>query len=123
VKNVFLIVVALVPFHAQADTFSERLSSAQRFLESPEGRGYETWLNSQVGPLVTKTLQSCFGNLGAPDKSDFTVVADVLSSGKLSSVVARPATNLAQCFVRGLESATLSKPPGNRQRLPIYIEL
>jgi len=123
VKIIILFLLALAPLHAQADTFRERVASAKHFLESSGGKVYEPWINSQVGPLITKTLQDCFVSLDAPDKSDFEVVADVLPTGKLSSVAARPRTDLAMCFVQGLEAAILSSPPGTRHRWPLYINL
>ena len=113
-----------MPLCAQADDFDERISLAKQALASPQGRAYRVWFNSQLSPAVTKTLQSCFLNLEAPDKSDFVVVADVGSFGRLLRIAARPSTDLASCFVKGLEAATFSEPPSlGAQAFPIYIEL
>lgn len=117
--------IALFACPASGRDFDDRVSRANAALASKQGGVYAEWVDEQIRPLITKTLQECFGAVDRPDNSGFLLVADVKRSGELSDVEVRPSTNISRCFAHSLESKVLQGPilAKEQRAFPLVLDL
>lgn len=89
--------------------FAARVKAGKQALASPEGQKYEqSW-----GEVVQSILTTCIP-IGSTDPTNlgrFTFVADVSTSGSVSSVEVKPSNTVSRCFALHFGKARLPKPP------------
>jgi hypothetical protein len=104
-----IVSIVLAAGTAYANDFAARAKAGKQALATPEGKKYEdSW-----GEVMGGILQTCIP-LGSTDPGNlgrFTFVADVSSSGSVSSVEVQPVTRVSRCFAEQFGKANLPRPP------------
>jgi hypothetical protein len=104
-----LLPIIFVVGTAYAGDFASRAKAGKQALATPEGQQYEqSW-----GEVMGSVLHTCIpaGSTDPANLGRFTFVADVSSSGVLSSVEVEPSTTVSRCFAREFSKARLPQPP------------
>ena len=94
---------------AHAEDFSARVKAGKQSLASPEGQKYEaSW-----GAVMQTILPVCIplGSTSPANLGKFTFVANVSSTGLVSSVEVEPSTDVSRCFAQHFNNAHLPPPP------------
>lgn len=105
-----------------ADDFSTRVQQAKLAEGAKEGPDYQKKLWAAIGDRTTDALKSCIATLAKPDKSPFTLVADVLPDGSLGRVEVRAPTDVATCLQSRFASWKLPAPPASPAPYPIEVD-
>jgi hypothetical protein len=118
-----LLVLALLSAPAApADDFSSRVTQAKLAEGAATGPDYQKQLWNLIGDRTTDALKGCIASLPRPDKSPFTLVADVAPDGTLGRVEVRPATDLATCLLSRFATWKVPKPPADPAPYPIEVD-
>jgi len=94
---------------AHASDFAARAKAGKQALASSAGQQYEeSW-----GEVMGNILHTCIpiGSTDPANLGKFTFVADVSSSGVVSSVEVEPSTKVSRCFAQQFGKARLPRPP------------
>jgi len=97
---------------SHASDFATRVKAGVLSLASPSGQRYEaSW-----GQAMQASLAACVpvGSTSPANLGKFTFVANVSSSGVVSSVEVEPVTSVSRCFAIHFGAAQLPPPPGVR---------
>jgi hypothetical protein len=108
---ILAIALLATPQSVADDAFAARVTRGKLVEVGPTGPAYQKALWDKINDPAARALKGCITSHAPADKSPFTLVADVLSDGKTSRVVAQPATPVANCFAGWLASMTLPPPP------------
>ncbi len=106
---------------AFADDFDMRLTAGNKALSSTEGQTYE----QSLSPAIQSAMMKCLPP-GSPYTGHFALIGNVLRSGKVTSVEARPIDDISQCFAERIKEAALPVPPLSSEGVetfPITIEM
>lgn len=105
-----------------ADDFPARVQQAKLAEAAAGGADYQKKLWDAIGDRTTDTLKSCIASLPKPDKSPFTLVAEVHPDGSLGRVEVRAPTDLATCLRDRFASWTLPAPPASPAPYPVEVD-
>lgn len=118
-----LLVLALLSAPAMpADDFSTRVQQAKLTEGAKGGSEYQKLMWAAIGDRTTDALKSCIATLSKPDKSPFTLVADVHADGSLGRVEVRAPTDVATCLQSPFASWKLPAPPASPAPYPIEVD-
>jgi hypothetical protein len=117
--------LAFIVCSAHAATFEDRLAQADAACASSGGVAYLQSVYKHVGEVSNSMLVRCFESTPSADNSGFVVVANVGSTGKLSSSVARPNTSVASGFIRAMGAEIFEHPPAGKYQhnFPIVLNM
>ena len=90
--------------------FASRVKAGESALATSSGRRYEaSW-----GMTMHASLKTCIpvGSTSSASLGKFTFVANVSSSGAVSSVQVKPVTPVSKCFAKHFGDVPLPPPPG-----------
>ena len=110
-KYIALFLLAYASF-AHANDFASRVKAGESALATPSGQRYEaSW-----GKTMQASLKTCIpvGSTSSAYLGEFTFVANVSSSGAVSSVQVKPVTPVSRCFAMHFGDVSLPPPPGIR---------
>jgi len=82
--------------------------------------GAKEWVTS-TGPVSQAALNYCLPPSAPPFRGNFTMVAEVLPSGTLSSVWVRPDSDVSRCFRERMKQEKLPPPPSSYGAKPYPI--
>jgi hypothetical protein len=117
-----ILLVAASSNEAISDDFAMRLTAGKKALSSPEGKTYELSLS----PAIQSAMVRCLPPSASAYTGQFTLIGDVLRSGKVTSVEVRPMNDISQCFAERIKESALPVPPLSSEgieALPIAIEM
>ena len=118
------IALILVSCSAAAGDFAARVAAGNRAIATPEGKIYD----AALGPSIQAAMLACVPP-GSPPQNrigKFVLVGSVDASGRLSSVVAEPSTQVSRCFADRFGSGQLPPPPSSGhsgQAYPVTVEM
>jgi hypothetical protein len=105
-----------------ADDFPTRVQQAKLTEAAKHGPEYQKKLWAAIGDRTTDVLKQCIASLPRPDKSPFTLVADVHADGSLGRVEVRAPTDVATCLLSRFATWTLPAPPASPAPYPIEVD-
>jgi hypothetical protein len=105
-----------------ADDFPTRVQQAKLTEAAKDGPEYQKKLWAAIGDRTTDVLKQCIASLPRPDKSPFTLVADVHADGSLGRVEVRAPTDVATCLLSRFATWTLPAPPASPAPYPIEVD-
>ncbi|GLQ98229.1 hypothetical protein [Dyella mobilis] len=107
------------------DSFDQRVSTASKLEETPQGQAYDKVLYGAIGNDVQKAMVLCFPKGTKADTGRFTLVATLLSNGSASDIEVRPATKMAKCFAAKFAAAPFPALPAyaSEDGLPIFMDM
>lgn len=105
-------------------SFSDRVKRAKFVEQQSAPRAYmKQYLFPAMSSSMSSEMKKCLAQPGA-SREKFVLVADIGSTGDMSSVDYRPKTNTAACFAAAFRTLRLPAPPKCESgSLPIYIEM
>jgi hypothetical protein len=105
-----------------ADDFSTRVQQAKLTEAAKGGSDYQKQMWAAIGDRTTDALKGCIASLPKPNKSPFTLVADVYPDGSLGRVEVRAPTDVATCLLSRFASWKLPAPPASPAPYPIEVD-
>ncbi|WP_114240362.1 peptidase C13 [Dyella sp. C9] len=117
-----LLALALQLGPAISDDFQARVSQAKLAEGAGSGPAYQKELWDRIGNPTTDAYKSCLASNTPADKTPFTLVANVMSDGKLARIQVQPTTEVAKCMAGQFSSWTLPVPPSSPVPYPIEID-
>lgn len=122
--NAFAIALLLAPLVAPPATdFHDRVTQGRLAEAAATGPAYQKTLWGQIGDPMTDAMKTCIKRLPRPDKSPFTLVADVGADGHPARIDVQPRTPLADCLATTFAGWTLPAPPKTPAPYPIEIDV
>ncbi len=113
-KYIFYAVLCILPITTYAQgTFDERVKAATQLEHTSVGRQYQAKIRNAIGVDMNKIIGHCGETIDSPDKSPFTLVADITRDSSLENIEVRPDTNVATCIADGLSSTPFPSPPAS----------
>lgn len=116
-----LLAIALQLAPTTAD-FQARVTQAKLAEGAATGPGYQKQMWDRIGNLTTDAYKACLAASQTPDKSPFTLVADIATDGRLTGVAVQPEIPVAKCMASHFSAVTLPAPPAKPAPYPIEID-
>jgi hypothetical protein len=117
-----LLAVALQLSPATDADFRTRVTQAKLAEGATTGPAYQKQMWDRIGNATTDAFKACLASVQPPDKSPFTLVADVAVDGRLSRIAVQPETPVAQCMASHFASWTLPAPPAKPAPYPVEVD-
>lgn len=110
---------------ASPDTFTDRMQRAKMMEASATGPAYQKQFWAKTGNPMTDALKACLASSKHPDKSPFTLVADISPDGHPLNVEVRAPTPVAKCLESRFVTWTFPAPPklSDSTNYPIEIDV
>lgn len=102
--------------------FHARVTQAKLAEGAATGPAYQKQMWERIGNATTDAFKSCLAATQPPDKSPFSLVADVAVDGRLSRIAVQPETPVAQCMASHFASWTLPPPPTKPAPYPVEVD-
>jgi hypothetical protein len=102
--------------------FHARVTQAKLAEGAATGPGYQKQMWDHIGNLTTDAYKACLAATQPPDKSPFTLVANVTTDGRLTGIAVQPETAVAKCMASHFSAVTLPAPPARPAPYPIEID-
>jgi hypothetical protein len=102
--------------------FHVRVTQAKLAEGAATGPAYQKQMWERIGNATTDAYKACLASTQPPDKSPFTLVADVAADGRLSRIAVQPQTQVAQCMASHFTSWMLPAPPAKPAPYPIEVD-
>ena len=103
--------------------FHDRVTQGRLAEAAATGAPYQKALWGKIGDPMTDAMKACIKRLPHPDKSPFTLVADVGADGRPAGIDVQPRTPLADCLTAAFAGWTLPAPPKAPAPYPIEIDV
>ena len=117
-----LLAIALQLSPSAGADFHVRVTQAKLAEGAATGPAYQKQMWDRIGNATTDAYKSCLAATQPPDKSPFTLVADVAVDGRLSRIAVQPETQVAQCMASHFASWTLPPPPAKPAPYPVEVD-
>jgi len=105
-----------------ADDFSTRVQQAKLTEGAKDGADYQKKLKAAIWDRTNEVLLACIASLPKPDRSPFTLVADVRADGSLGRVEVRAPTDVATCLLSRFATWKVPAPPASPAPYPIEVD-
>ncbi|MGO4701626.1 peptidase C13 [Dyella sp. 2RAB6] len=105
-----------------ADDFSTRVQQAKLTEAAKGGSEYQKAMWAAIGDRTTDALKACITSLPKPNKTPFTLVAEVHPDGSLGRVEVRAPTDVATCLLSSFANWKLPAPPASPAPYPIEVD-
>jgi len=102
--------------------FHARVTQAKLAEGAATGPAYQKQMWERIGNATTDAFKACLASTQPPDKSPFTLVAEVAADGRLSRIVVQPQTPVAQCMASHFTGLMLPAPPAKPAPYPIEVD-
>lgn len=102
--------------------FHTRVTQAKLAEGAATGPAYQKQMWERIGNATTDAYKACLASTQPPDKSPFTLVADVAADGRLSRIAVQPETKTAQCMASHFASWMLPAPPAKPAPYPVEVD-
>jgi len=117
-----LLAVALQLSPSTGADFHARVTQAKLAEGAATGPGYQKQMWDRIGNLTTDAYKACLAATQPPDKSPFTLVADVGADGRLARIAVQPETAVATCMASHFSSLVLPAPPASSAPYPVEVD-
>ena len=102
--------------------FHARVTQAKLAEGAATGPAYQKQMWDRIGNLTTDAYKACLAGTQPPDKSPFTLVANVAADGRLTDIAVQPELPVAKCMASHFTGLTLPAPPAKPAPYPVEID-
>jgi hypothetical protein len=117
-----LLALALQLSPSTGADFHTRVAQAKLAEGAATGPAYQKQMWERIGNPTTDAYKACLAASQPPDKSPFTLVADVAKDGQLQRIAVEPETPVATCMASRFTSLVLPAPPAQPTPYPVEID-
>jgi hypothetical protein len=117
-----LLTLALQLSPTTGTDFHTRVTQAKLAEGAATGPAYQKQIWERIGNTTTDAYKACLAGTQPPDKSPFTLVADVTPDGRLTGIAVQPEIPVAKCMASHFTGLTLPAPPAKPAPYPVEID-
>jgi hypothetical protein len=117
-----LLAIALQLSPTAGADFHARVTQAKLAEGAATGPAYQKQMWDRIGNATTDAYKTCLAGTQPPDKSPFTLVANVTADGRLIDIAVQPDIAVAKCMASHFTGLTLPAPPATPAPYPVEID-
>ena len=117
-----LLAIALQLSPSAGADFHARVTQAKLAEGAATGPAYQKQMWERIGDATTDAYKACLAGTQPPDKSPFTLVANVMPDGRLGGIAVQPESPVARCMASHFAGLALPAPPGKPAPYPLEID-